>query len=310
MREEHTGKLLALWACTFVLMTLAFASTDATASAFKLDVPPDPSKFDPLAHVVVPDQFETPVEPPTDLLHAIESASWSSNVVITMEGNEFRFVSNGYPDHELPSPFLVDRTSGIATPAAWAELTEVDRVHVAESPIDQRITLRPALAEEPTEAPDGLLAVLVNGAQLFRDPAEGEPGLESDEAGYVDLCNGHPTTSLSNGASAGTYHYHAVPTCTTDSIDIEGQHSSMVGVMIDGFPVYGSNDVDGVAITAAQLDACSGHFGPTPEFPGGIYHYHLLDHVGPEPIPCLSGELDTTRSSSQIQSGLQVRSRD
>ena len=50
------------------------------------------------------------------------------------------------------------------------------------------------------------------------------------------------------------------------------------------------------AITAADLDSCNGHFGPTPEFPAGIYHYHLLDEVSANPIPCLSGvvaDIDT-----------------
>ena len=114
---------------------------------------------------------------------------------------------------------------------------------------------------------------------------------QSFENGYVDLCNGHPAGVNANGISAGSYHYHAVPSCTTDAIDVEGQHSSIVGVLIDGFPVYGSNDVGGAPIQRWHLDECSGHVGPTPEFPNGIYHYHLLDEVSPDPIACLSGEL-------------------
>ena len=30
-------------------------------------------------------------------------------------------------------------------------------------------------------------------------------------------------------------------------------------------------------ITNADLDAFHGHFGPTKQFPSGIYHYHFTD---------------------------------
>lgn len=39
------------------------------------------------------------------------------------------------------------------------------------------------------------------------------------------------------------------------------------------------------------LDACGGHVGPTPEFPEGIYHYHMTANEVPYSIDCYHGEV-------------------
>jgi len=97
------------------------------------------------------------------------------------------------------------------------------------------------------------------------------------------------------------YHYHGVPTCVTEKVDKEGQHSSLLGVLSDGFPVYGPQGDNGVKVTNADLDKCSGHFGATPEFPNSIYHYHLTDDEAPYSIDCYHGEIDT--SAQDIDAG-------
>ena len=47
-------------------------------------------------------------------------------------------------------------------------------------------------------------------------------------------------------------------------------------MLLDGFPVYGPEE-NGMEITNADLDEFHGHFGPTKQFPTGIYHYHFTD---------------------------------
>lgn len=49
--------------------------------------------------------------------------------------------------------------------------------------------------------------------------------------------------------------------------------SVFIGVLLDGFPVYGTQDSDGS--TPSDLDTCNGHTRATPDFPAGIYHYHV-----------------------------------
>ncbi|AKO99177.1 hypothetical protein MALG_04046 (plasmid) [Marinovum algicola DG 898] len=69
-----------------------------------------------------------------------------------------------------------------------------------------------------------------------------------DHAAFVDECNGHP---LGDGT---TYHYHGIPTCLSDEIDVEGEHSFMIGVLQDGFPVYANRGEGGATVTNADLD--------------------------------------------------------
>jgi len=85
-------------------------------------------------------------------------------------------------------------------------------------------------------------------------------------------------------------------------------HSKIIGFAPDGFPIYGSygyaadnvtikemtssyrlkDGADGSNGSADEeyvaglgdLDECNGKVGPTPEFPGGIYHYYSTKHNG------------------------------
>ncbi|WP_405054020.1 hypothetical protein [Tabrizicola sp.] len=39
---------------------------------------------------------------------------------------------------------------------------------------------------------------------------------------------------MQNGSS---YHYHASPPCVTETVDAAGAHSTMIGVLLVGFPI-------------------------------------------------------------------------
>lgn len=64
----------------------------------------------------------------------------------------------------------------------------------------------------------------------------------------------------------------------------------MIGVLEDGFPVNGNLGLAGAIVTNEDLDECSGHVEATPEFPEGIYHYHLTADEAPCMIDCYHGE--------------------
>jgi len=71
------------------------------------------------------------------------------------------------------------------------------------------------------------------------------------------------------------------------------QHSAIIGFASDGYPIYGPiGYVNGQAKImrssyvqrtylrfAGDLDICNGIFGPTPEYPDGVYHYHMTIQV-------------------------------
>src|SRR2546428_641231 len=68
-----------------------------------------------------------------------------------------------------------------------------------------------------------------------------------------DRYNGHPSPS-------NQYHYHIEPVWLTAS-----DKAAFIGVLLDGFPVYGPQDGNG--ITPTDLDSCNGHMGATSDYP-------------------------------------------
>lgn len=227
----------------------------------------------------------------------VEAAQWGDNVEITLADASFRFASNGLPNHELPDQFLVPN-DGNMPPfdgddiAAEFNIANTDDL-IVESPLDVEITLNPVYSEDVTQTSLATIGVMISGAPLFNDYEDQsrefvalDDNLSLDGVFFIDACNGHPL------ATGDAYHYHGVPYCITDDVDVEGEHSTIIGVLLDGFPIYGPQGTGGVTLSNADLDECSGHIGATPEFLEGIYHYHLTEDANPYSIDCFHGEID------------------
>jgi hypothetical protein len=155
----------------------------------------------------------------------------------------------------------------------------------AQAPIS--INICPAKASTTTATNAGVIGVMISGASLYKaaeivghrasalkDNAsyrfKNQAG-ESGAAHFIDNCNGHPTP-----ANAGnSYHYHGLSPCVTAQVDQENGPSHLIGVALDGFPIYGDRDINGKPVALNRLDACNGITSATPEFPHGIYHYVL-----------------------------------
>lgn len=223
----------------------------------------------------------------TDLVimqEVAENAAWGDNVTITVNEEEgtFTFESNGLPADiyggYLEAYIFKSRDgNGTAPPEA------VDHTFV--------LPLQPQLSEadkfEITN--QGTIGIIISGAVLY-NPFEG--GADSDifavednfnigDVPFVDDCGGHPDVP-----EKATFHYHGIPHCVTDVVDIVGEHSVLIGYLFDGFPIHGPQDVDGEE--PSNLNECNAHFGPTSEFPDGIWHYHLIDER-PYSIECYMG---------------------
>ncbi len=228
---------------------------------------------------------------------AVEAADWADNVTITINDVEetFRFQSNGIPSHGFAEKYLIPNDVGSMpfSDNAADEFTVVNSAdYFSETSIDTTITTRPVYVGETTDTALGRIGVAISGAQIFNDYedpgrtiAAMDDNVVHDHIPFVDECNGHTLVDGTN------YHYHGIPVCITASLDVDGEHSRMIGVLEDGFPVYGNLGENGETVTDADLDACSGHFGPTPEFPDGIYHYHLTADDAPYMIDCYHGEV-------------------
>lgn len=125
----------------------------------------------------------------------------------------------------------------------------------------------------------------------------------------VDQSNAHVQPT-------GAYHYHGMPNALLQKLTGGTPKMVLLGWAADGFPIYGpwghvdAKDAaselrkvkssyqikgtprsggpggthDGTFVAdyeykagLGDLDECNGRFGATPEFPQGIYHYHLTE---------------------------------
>lgn len=234
---------------------------------------------------------------PVNTSEAVETADWADNVTITVSEarDNFRFESDGIPSHGFAEKYLipsdpVDQPFA-DKPAEFFKVVKSDE-YFSETPIDTTITTLPTYVDDVTDTSLGRIGVAITGAQIFNDYEDPTRSVVAqddqvihDHVPFLDECNGH---TLVDGTS---YHYHGIPVCITAEMDQEGAHSQMIGVLADGFPVYGNNGESGAIVTNADLDECSGHFGETPEFPDGIYHYHLTADEAPYMINCYHGEV-------------------
>lgn len=221
-------------------------------------------------------------------LAGVNAAKWSKDIKLTISKDSFHYVSSGLPNHPLPEQYLVPK--GQAQPFTEFEIKDT-RDFVKATPVDVTITLHPVYSERTTPTDLGMIGVIISGSRLFNDYENPQRTIvaiddqhRQGNAAFLDECNAHP---LQNGHG---YHYHGVPLCIMNAGD-KGYHSPMIGVLLDGFPVYGQKGPEGKNMTNEDLDECSGHNGPTPEFPKGIYHYHLTTDKAPYSIDCYHGDV-------------------
>lgn len=285
-------------------MALAACGSDTDTTD---DAAPAGSTTDSVADTVAEEPTSTDAasadsESDGSTLAGIEAAQWSDNVTIEVGSDSFNFSSNGIPSHEIPDQFLVPTTGSFSPPVTADEVSAVDSsIAVVETPVDLDIPLNPVYSDTTTDTNLGTIGVVLSGAQLFNDYEDQDrsfvavdDNFDVDGVFFVDSCNGHPLALQADGTGSGSYHYHGVPYCITDVVDVDGEHSSILGFLIDGFPFYGPQDEGGSTITSDDLDECSGHVGPTPEFPEGIYHYHLTEDRSPYTVDCYHGVVESS----------------
>lgn len=108
-----------------------------------------------------------------------------------------------------------------------------------------------------------IVGLALNGVPIFGNFAA--PGDDIyTEAKTFDRCGAHPQNS-------GVYHYHSEP------YSLSYDDARFIGVMRDGYPIYGRRDTDGSTPT---LDWTGGHTGVTADSPSTpVYHYHVNEQT-------------------------------
>ncbi|MBA3531705.1 MAG: YHYH protein [Ardenticatenales bacterium] len=185
------------------------------------------------------------------------AVSWSPQFEVTLQGETRMIATNNLPPH----------TTGTYPISSSDDAYQTDRNPNTISEQEMRIELpaTPTLAAQPSCVP-GAIGVLLTGAVLFN--ALDAPGRDAVAHETQDGCQGHPQRS-------GVYHYHSVTTCLPDA-PASGEHSPLMGYLLDGFGIYGRQGEEGAVLTSADLDECHGHThaiawdGQTVE----MYHYH------------------------------------
>ena len=180
---------------------------------------------------------------------------FGNGTAVSLAGQTVTLRTSDLPDHN--SPYYGAGNAKYEAPQPGMQLAP--NLIVAQS-LTFRVTASP-VSGAASDTPLGPIGVSVNGVALFNQYAAGRVPL-GPEIQSFDRYNGHPSPS-------GQYHYHVEPLWITAA---KGK-SALIGVLLDGFPVYGTIDTNGAA--PSDLDACNGHVGATPHFPQGIYHYHV-----------------------------------
>ncbi|WP_298236691.1 YHYH protein [uncultured Algibacter sp.] len=176
-----------------------------------------------------------------------------------VNGNTVTFTTADLPNHTSPywdtSNPLYEAYNG--TNVNWNQ----NPGSIGAQNIVFTITLNPEEATNKEATPMGPIGISRNGVVFFNQYAAGGSPL-AREIDTFDQWLGHPAMT--------TYHYHIEPVYLTEQFG----NDAFLGLLADGFPVYGPIE-NGVTITNSDLDAYHGHTSVTPDFPEGIYHYHI-----------------------------------
>jgi hypothetical protein len=252
------------------------------------------------------------------LASGYRQAHWGRNVSVSFSDDcTMTLTSDGLPDHALPAKYLMPRSGAVVAsrPVAHLQLGLGDTPKTARYATMAFNICPKRSSATPTNM--GIIGTMISGGALFNAlEGTGVPALTDNvtytyqdatgkpqTAAFLDDCNGHFTPG---GPPGVVYHYHGVPTCITSRVDTKGGPSHLIGVALDGFPVYGGRDMQGKVVGLEQLDACNGIDSPTPEFPGGVYHYVLPEGVTSKrsSLTCYSGAVSRRLFGQAMDAGI------
>ena len=202
------------------------------------------------------------------VLHA--AYQWfDGNVTVALDGNDVVIEATGRPDHTSAywnpnnaSGLYVEPDPAITTESRMSPgyIEEYNNLYTL------RVATSPSLASASSATSLGPVGLAVSGAPIFNDQEGPNIALE------IGVISGFDR----NGAHTGpeTYHYHLEPTA------ISSDDAELIGVIADGFFIYGRHCYSTPGTYPADLDVSGGHFSVT-QHSGGTeeYHYHIVNDV-------------------------------
>lgn len=203
-------------------------------------------------------------------------------VTISFDGNEITIESNGLPNHTSP---YWEETAPLYIAPVIATRQTPGRIGGNRS-YSLTVPNTPELASVGTVTGLGPIGIAVSGVPIFNDLEGPNRPLEEMIVETFDYAGAH------NGPSG--YHYHIEPYDVPENTVLSHNDEKLVGIMADGFLLYGRKEMDGSYPT--DLDESGGHFGVTPHSNGEeIYHYHIInEYYFGNIIALFAGELKGT----------------
>lgn len=208
------------------------------------------------------------------------SVKWpDAELKIKVSGNKRVITGNGLPD----------QPTGVFPVQESDPAYQYDRNpnSIQEQEVSWELPAEPTVADEPSCVPMNTIGIALDGAAIFN--ALDAEGRDAGAHEILDSCWGHPEMD-------GTYHHHTNPSCLDDGTS--GEHSPLLGYLLDGFGIYGLLGEDGQQLTNADLDKCHGHTHEV-DWDGeqqSIYHYHMT-YEYPYTAGCFKGEPEEVASS-------------
>jgi hypothetical protein len=212
----------------------------------------------------------------------------------------------GQHDDYYLMPVSTDYPTQVAvTPVSGMALAVVPYTPGSITSSSTTFNICPTKAASTTTTSQGTIGYMINGEALYNAYEATTTAALSDNVSYtfsdssgthtayfLDSCNSH-ATPLTHGYA---WHYHGVPTCLTATADTSSGPSHIIGIALDGYPIYGGRDISGKVISTSQLDACNGITSATPEFPDGAYHYVLPigETAAQSSLKCYTGTLSSS----------------
>lgn len=182
---------------------------------------------------------------------------FSCRVTLTKSGSNVVITTDNQPDYKS----VYFQTSNGCYAAFSSTVRHANPNVIASKSLSVTVPYAPTAAGSATATPEGVIGVALNGVAIYDNSAA--PGDDIYEEEYTfDKCDGHPDVS-------STYHYHTEPATITSA------DTSFVGVMRDGFPIYGRKDYE-TGNTVTGLDSAGGKTGRTVDSTStSVYHYHV-----------------------------------
>ncbi|MEM7654832.1 MAG: YHYH protein [Bacteroidota bacterium] len=202
-------------------------------------------------------------------------------VSVSFDGNEITIESTGMPNHTSP---YWDSTNVLHIEQTFGD--HVTPGTIRSGSFTLTVSASPEQATSSSATGLGAIGISVTGAPIFNDQEGPNRPLDVNTATGFDYAGGH------NGPSG--YHYHIEAADVPENTSLSYDDEQLVGIMADGFLIYGRREMDGSYPT--DLDESGGHYGVTQHSNGEeFYHYHIINefYIGSY-ILLFGGELQGT----------------